>query len=92
MLSFTDQLTILQDDWTGEESLAGSSVRGGGPGEDDDFLEMIYGQGVPPELLAESATNRPSVDQIDDDERMKDPQVLIDIRVSDPSHRLPEST
>ena len=53
---------------------------------------MIYGQGVPPELLAESATNRPSVDQIDDDERMKDPQVLIDIRVSDPSHRLPEST
>ena len=83
----------LQDDWTDEESLAGSSVRGGGPGEDDgDFLEMIYGQGVPPELLAESATNRPSVDQIDDDERMRDPQVLIDIRVSGPSRHRMHST
>ena len=44
------------------------------------MIEMLYGSGVPPELLSESAA--PSVDQIDDDERMKDPLVLVDMRVS----------
>lgn len=62
---------------------ASESVRGGGPGEDDsDFMNMIYGQGIPPDLLTDSALNKPSVDQIDDDDRMKDPLVLVDIRVS----------
>lgn len=46
------------------------------------MLEMFYGQGVPPELLTDSAMNKPSVDQIDDEDRMKDPLVLVDIRVS----------
>ena len=74
-----------EEDWTDEESLAASDTgRGGGAQreEDNDMLEMLYGSGVPPELLTDSAANQPSVDQIDDDERMKDPLVLVDVRVS----------
>ena len=75
---------VSQEDWTDEESLAASdSARAGGSqGEDSDMIEMLYGQGISAELLAESALDRPSVDQIDDEERMRDPMVLVDIRVS----------
>ncbi|KAJ3527044.1 hypothetical protein NM688_g8180 [Phlebia brevispora] len=70
------------DDWTDEESLAASeSVRGTGGAEDEgDIVEMLYGKGIPPELLSDAAMDKPSVDQIDDEERMKDPLVLVDIR------------
>ena len=76
---------MQEEDWTDEESLAASD-NAQGPGaqgeEESEMIQMLYGQGIPPELLADSAADKPSVDQIDDDERMKDPLVLVDIRVS----------
>ena len=69
------------EDWTDEESLVASEGGRGGGAEEPDMVEMLYGQGVPAELLDDVAMDKPSVDQIDDEERMNDPMVLVDIKV-----------
>ena len=45
------------------------------------MIQMLYGQGIPPELLAESAADRPSVDELDEEEQLKEAISHINIRV-----------